>query len=432
MAIILSFFKKQKLLSKTHRLDIDSLNEVKNKWKNLGMDEGMGKCFKEVMKNFPNEPSWVMKNAQMVLKGDDGKVLSFASGKKEWKINVSAGDYKYHVKAPSKSGYLARLRSRLQPLSTGHLEKVKRDLETFGPLTQVEKSCFELVLQRFPQKPSQIQNNAQIKFSFDMDGENVEYVFISGEGDYKLDVTHSNGQPQYRELHTSLGNKLENFSCSLQTLDVGNLRGIKSELAQLDLLTDSLKSCFNILVDKLPEYPGINKNLQIDFTCYEQGLSVNSEDWKIIAQCKDGKVDFNFESQTWDMFLKQNFYPCKTHELTVEKLEGMRTKVRNLLGVPQSVHDRINKALDTFRKEISCLQKNARLIIRCDQGEMVFKSGKGENIIDTFNTGGVIHCKIYRTLAITILMFIWRLPKHIPDILTAVRFLLPCLGCPVH
>lgn len=107
-------------------------------------------------------------------------MISFASGKKEWKINVTAGDYKYHVKAPSKSAYLARLRSRQQALSIGYLKKVEKDLKTLGTLTLAEKSCFKMVLQRFSKKSIQIQNNAQIKLIFDMDGENVDYVFISG------------------------------------------------------------------------------------------------------------------------------------------------------------------------------------------------------------------------------------------------------------
>ncbi|XP_026578532.1 uncharacterized protein LOC113451364 [Pseudonaja textilis] len=416
-----SIFKLKILLSQTHPLNIDSLFKVKNKWENLGMDEGMGKCLEEVIKNFPNEPSWVMKNAQIVLKGDDGKVLSFTSGKKEWKINVSAGDYKFRVKAPSKSAYLARLRSRKQPLSIRYLNKVEEDLKTFGPLTPAENSCLEMVHQWFLKKSSEIQNNAQVKFIFDMDGENMEYVFISGNGDYKMDVTHSNGQPQYHELHVSSGNKLENFSCSLLTLDADNLESIKSELAQGDLLTDSLKSYFNHLVDILPEYfEVIEEKLQIYFTCNEQGLSVNSKsgDWKIIVQNKDGTVNVDFTLYTWKLFLKQN--KGKTHELTVEKLQEMRKKVRYLKELPRHVHDAFNKALDVFCGETSFLQKNAHLIIQCDEGEMVFISGKGENTIDIFYLEDIIQCKISCTWLITILKFILSFRKSIPKILETV------------
>ncbi|XP_015677923.1 uncharacterized protein LOC107293288 [Protobothrops mucrosquamatus] len=404
-----SIFKQKTLQSQTHLLNIDSLNKVKNKWENLGMDEGMGKCFEEVMKNFPNEPSWVMKNAQMVLKGDDGKVISFASGNKEWKINVSAGDYKYHVKAPSKSAYLARLRSRQQPLSIGYLKKVQKDLKKLGSLTLAEKSCFNMVFQRFSTKSLQIQNNAQIKFNFDMDGENVEYVFLSGNGDYKMNITYSNGQPQYRELHIRSGNKLESFLCSLQILDADNLREIQSELAQWDLLNDNLNSCFNHLVDKLPEYSKlIEENLQIYFSCYEQSLSVNSKskDWEIFAQSNDGKVDFNFKLHTWNLFSKQN--EGKTQELTVKTLDDTRALIRNLRGASKHVQ-LFNKALDIFREETSCLQKNACLVIECDQGEMVFISGKGKNRIDIFYHEEVIHCKVYRTGLAKIQMFFLRL-----------------------
>ncbi|XP_070792756.1 uncharacterized protein [Pituophis catenifer annectens] len=424
-SLVLSTWKKKLLLSQTHKLNIDSLNNVKKSWENLGMDEGMGKCFKEVMKNFPNEPSWVMKNAQMILKGDDGKVLSFASGEKEWKINVSAGDYKFRVEAPSKSAYLARLRFRQQPLSTGRLKKVEEDLKTFGPLTPAENSCFEMVLQRFPKKPDQIQNNAQIKFIFDTDGENVEYVFISGNGDYKMDVTYSSGQPQYSELHVSSDNKLENFSCSLQTLDVGNLKEIESKLAQLDLLTDSLKSCFNHLVDKLPECI-IKNNLQIDFTCDEQRLSVNSKEWKINAQSNDGKVDFTFKSEIWEQFLKQN--KGKPLELTVEKLKEVRTQVRNMSAVPKRVNDTFNKAVNVFCEETSCLQKNAHLVIQCDGGELDFISGKGQNKIDIFYIEDIIDSKVFRTWLTFILSLHKHIPKALPPIIPIIlRLILSCL-----
>ncbi|XP_058023186.1 uncharacterized protein LOC131190162 [Ahaetulla prasina] len=406
--------KRKLLLSQTHLLNVDRLNEVKNNWEKLGMDEGMGKCFEEVMKNFPNEPSWVMKNAQMILKGDDGKVLSFASGEKEWKISVSAGDYKFRVEAPSKSAYLARLRYRQQPLSIGRLKKVEEDLKTFGPLTPAENSCFEMVLQRFIKKTGQIQNNAQIKFIFDTDGENVEYVFVSGNGDYKMDATYSNGQPQYRELHVSSGNKLEKFSCSLPTLDVDNLREIESVLAQLDLLTDSLKSCFNHLVDNLSEFI-ITNNLQIDFTCSEQCLSVNAKDWQISAQSNEGKVDVTFESESWDLFLKQN--KGKTHELTVAKLNEMREKVRNLTAAPRRVSDILNRAVVEFSKESSCLQKNAHLVIECDHGQMDFISGKGQNRIDIFYIGDIIYCNVSRTWLMSIVRFLLSLPKYLPNLI---------------
>ncbi|XP_070593893.1 uncharacterized protein [Erythrolamprus reginae] len=432
MANILLFCKKELLLSKTHCLNIESLNKVKNEWENLEMDNGMGKCFEEVMKNFPNEPSWVKENAQMVLKGDDGKELSFASGKKEWKINVSAGDYKFRVKAPSKSAYVARLSFQEQPLSIAHLKKVEEDLKTFGPLTQAEKSFFRLVLQYFCNKTSEIQNNTQIKFTFDMDGENVKYLFTSGNGDYKLDVTHLNEQLQYRELHVSSGNKLEKFSGSLQTLDVDHLREIKNELARLDLLTDSLKSCFSRIVDELPKYSYIIKeNLQIDFTCKEQQLYIKSKDWEITAQSNDGKVDFNFNPETWELFLKED--NGKKHELSVEKLVAMRKTLRYLKEVPKHVMNIINKAIAIFSEQISCLQKNAQLIIECDQGEMVFISGKGQNRIDMFCLNDVVQFEISRTRLMGFLRFIWKGLAKI--LLTALKLIppsTPFLGLPFH
>lgn len=143
-----------------------------------------------------------------------------------------------------------------------------------------------------------------------------------------MNFTYSNGQPQYRELHMRSGNKLESFLCSLQILDADNLRDIQSELAQWDLLNDNLKSCFNHLVDKLPECSElIKENLQIYFSCYEQSLSVNSKskDWEIFAQSNDGKVDFSLKLHTWKLFSKQS--EGKTHELTVEKLDEIRALV---------------------------------------------------------------------------------------------------------
>ncbi|XP_042303910.1 uncharacterized protein LOC121920788 [Sceloporus undulatus] len=388
------------------------------------MDESLRTCFSVAIQKFHKEPPWVRKNAQMILKGDDGKELQFATGKREWKISVFAGDCKYHVTAPSACMYLARLHFQPQPLSIQTLKEVRDGLEMWRVLTSTMRSCFMLALQEFSKEPNCIKTNAQMIISIDEEGENLE--FLSGNGDVKIYVTSSNGDPQYQVMDMTSDTFLERL-CHIPVLvNVRNLSKLQKTLATAGLLYGNLNLCFQHMMQELPKYPKLLcKRPQMYITWDESGLVFVSPqgDCEVSVQCHDGTTKYtvsvnSLELNTWELFWER--IRQQTHPLSIEKLEEMRTKLRSLKGTPNYLLEKFSKAIHMFHAELKWLQNNARLVIECDEGEVVFLSGKGENIIDICCIDKVTCYFVKPTLKIRAAQATLKILRKVPELLFAV------------
>ncbi|XP_008119929.2 uncharacterized protein LOC100554454 [Anolis carolinensis] len=331
-------------------LSVENLERVRSTLEDHGLlDEGLRVCFLVAIQNFPKEPSYVKNNAQMVLKGNDGKEFEFGSGNQEWKISIFAGDWNYHVTAPSARMYLTRLRSQPQPLSIQTLEEVRDGLAKWKVLTPTLNDCFELAIREFSREPNAIKNNAQMVIHFDENWRNLE--FKAGNGDNKFCVTSSNGDPHYQVMEMASDTCLERLCHVPVAMRAEKVIEVRNTLAGQSLLSENLNLCFEHMVSELPKYPKLfSKRPEMYIMWNESSLLLVSPqgDCEISVHCDKGtaKCIVNVNSlelnNNWEIFWERIKH--QTHPLSIKTLEEMRTKVRSMPGIPNHIVEKFNIA----------------------------------------------------------------------------------------
>ncbi|XP_067321627.1 uncharacterized protein [Anolis sagrei] len=416
-------------------LSVENLQKVRNTLEDHGlMDEGLRVCFLEAIQNFHKEPLYVKRNAQMVLKGYDGKEFEFGSGQREWKISIFAGDYNYHVTAPSARMYLSRLRSQPQRLNIQTLKEVRDGLKKWNVLTPTLKKCFMLAIQKFDKEPTTIKSNAQMVINFDENEEDLK--FIAGNGDIRIYVTVSNGDPQYQVMGMASDTFLERLCQVPVAMRAEKIREVCNTLAEQRLLSGNLSLCFLHIVNELPKYPKLfSKRPKMHITWDESSLLFISPhgDCEISVQCekRTAKCIVNVNSlelNNWELFWERIKH--QTHPLSIETLEKMRNKVSRIPGVPSHMVEKFNQAIHGFYNEMTLLQNNARLVIEGDDGEMVFLSGKGKNKIEVCRAEGRIAYFVKPSLTVRAIQGTLEVCRKLPGALFPVLSTLPKLVFP--
>ncbi|XP_062979583.1 uncharacterized protein LOC134396907 [Elgaria multicarinata webbii] len=68
--------------------------------------------------------------------------------------------------------------------------------------------------------------------------------------------------------------------------------------------------------------------------------------------------------------------------LSVENIAKVRNRLESLGALSDALETCLDHTLLKFSREESCLQENARLVIRCEEKKLEFISGKGESSIE--------------------------------------------------
>nr|XP_005314686.3 uncharacterized protein LOC101940633 [Chrysemys picta bellii] len=360
-------------------LSMETLQGVRDALEKWGvLDEELGAGFERALAEFPREPPCVQRNARMVIQSDETE-LTFFSGKGKCKISISDNGTCYEVKEPTAQVYLARLRSRPQKLSTKSLQGVRDVLEKWGVLDEELGASFERALVEFPREPRCVKSNARMVIRHD----HTELVFVSGQGECEITVSEGDGEPCYEVKEPTVTVYRERLRARPQRLSVGSLQRIRDRLECWEVMTEELRCSFDLVLREFPKEPEcVRENPRMCVAWDETKLRLISEDGdcEVSVTCCDGKPSYEVTVKSWAMY--QERMHLSEQPLSIENLEGVRREVRSLSGTPKKVKEALNVAVRDFSAEPGCLQENARLVIECDGGEMVFVSGKGENKVN--------------------------------------------------
>ncbi|XP_032629858.1 uncharacterized protein LOC116821074 [Chelonoidis abingdonii] len=419
-----------RLKSRPQKLSTKSLQGVRDaleKWALL--DEELGACFERALAEFPREPPCVQNNAEMVIQSDEME-LTFLSGKGKCKIRISDNGTCYEVKEPTARVYLARLKSRPQKLSTKSLQGVRDALEKWALLDEELGACFERALAEFPREPRCVKRNARMVIRH----ETIELVFVSGQGECEITVSEGDREPGYKVKEPTVTVYQERLRSRPQRLSVGNLERIRHRLESWEVMTKELRCCFDLVLREFPKEPEcVRENPGMCVVWDETKLRLVSEDGdcEVSVTCCDGKPSYEVKVKSWVMYRER--MRLSEQPLSTENLQSMRGEVRGLSGVPEKVKEALNVAVRDFSAEPGCLQENARLVIECDRGEMVFVSGKGENKVDVCIIDGKVSYSVAATKWVAFLRVFLKLLPKMPDCLLKLmpglaQFLLMLLG----
>ncbi|XP_025050509.1 uncharacterized protein LOC112548570 [Alligator sinensis] len=404
-------------------LSIENLREVEHQLESQGkMTLRLRSCYKLALEKFPQEPPCVQDNARMVIETQETKLI-FVSGEGECEIKVfhTTESPQYEVSEPTKDVYLARLLHQPQQLSIANLKDVKTRLEACSSLTKELKICFEEALKEFPQEPECVRNNACLLIH----GDGMKLRFISGEGE--CEITVSTGKPHYKVKEPTKDVFLERLFSRPQWLSKQNLQRIHNGLASWEGISTELRSCFDIFQEKFPNEPACiqeipTMNMKWDGTRLQ---FLSDGDLTVTITWQDGKPTYEVNTKTWTMYRK--ILQCSKQPLSTENLEEVRSKVRSLQKVPNKVKNVLNVAVEKFSNEPRCLQENARLVMECDVGEIVFTSGKGENIVDVCFTNGKVYSNVKETIRVKICRAFQNIARNLLSIF--LKYVLPYLPC---
>ncbi|XP_053149699.1 uncharacterized protein LOC128344146 [Hemicordylus capensis] len=259
----------------------------------------------------------------MILKGDGGAEHRFTAGQEEWKINVFAHDYQYHVIHPSPVMYVARSVYQEQQLSTAdlervkdrkhllfqthdliteNLERVKNELESHGFLYGSMRTCFQVVTKEFCKEPSWVKKNALITLKGD---DRTKLQFAAGGKEWKINVFA--GDFQYRvtspspELYLArlrsqqqlqINANLEDMEQRerLCNLTIENLQRTMNELESHGYSDEDMRTCFQVVLKEFPKEPSwVKENalMTLKGDGAEFQFAAGKEDWKINVSAGD-------------------------------------------------------------------------------------------------------------------------------------------------
>ncbi|EMP25753.1 hypothetical protein UY3_17169 [Chelonia mydas] len=389
-----------RLCSHPQPLSMETLQSVRDTLESRGvLDEELRAGFERAWKEFPREPPCVQNNARMVIQGDETE-LTFLSGKGKCQIRISDNGACYEVKEPTAQVYLARLRSRPQKLSTKSLRDVRDALEKWELLDEDLRAGFERALEEFPREPRCVQRSARMVIQSD----ETELVFVSGQGECEITVSEGDREPCYEVKEPAVAVYLERLRTRPQRLSVGKLERIRGRLESWEVMTKELRRCFDLVLREFPKEPKrVRDNTWMCVTWEETKLRLISEDGdcEVSVTCCDGKPSYEAKVKSWEMYQERMRH--SEQPLSIENLEGVRREVRGLAETPEKVKEALNVAVRDFSAEPGCLQENARLVIECPGGEMVFVSGKGENKVNVCIIDGKVSYSVSATVWVTVI-----------------------------
>ncbi|XP_037769944.1 uncharacterized protein LOC119567551 [Chelonia mydas] len=346
---------------------------------------------------FPWEPWCVQNNARMVFPGNKTE-LAFPSG-----IRISDNRACYEVKEPTAQVCLARLLCCPQKLSAKILQYARNMPEKWELLDEDLRACLERVLKEFPREPRCVQRNAQLAIRYD----HPKLVFVSGQGECEITVSEGDREPCYKVKERARAVYWERLRTHSQRLSRGKLETNRDRLESWEVKTKELRRSTRSKQRKFPKEP----------ECVRDNPRPISEDGdcKVSMTSCDGKPSYEAKVKSWAMYWESMRH--SEQPLSTENLEGVRREVRGLEGTPEKVKEALNVAIINLSDEPSCLLENARLVIECPGGEMVFVSGKGENKVNVYIIDGKVSYSVSATMWVTVIKKCQKLLHELPETL---------------
>lgn len=264
--------------------------------------------------------------------------------------------------------YLAKLQSQPQPLTMETLKAVRDKLESRELMDEDLRYCFEAALEEFPQEPPCVQRNAEMVIK----SNSTKLTFLSGKGECKITISDSGAGYKVKEPTARM--YLARLHSRPQELSTQTLQGVQDALEKWKLPDKRLEACVKLaLAEFRQEPPCVQDNARLVIQHKNKEIVFVSGQEKCKITVSEGSM---VELESW-----APYWDCLRHSakpLSMEILERVHNKANNGKA-PEGVRNILKVAVKDFFDEPSCLQKNARLVIECDEGELVFVSGKGEN-----------------------------------------------------
>lgn len=280
------------------------------------------------------------------------------------------------------------------PLTVAKLRKTQACLKFWGVLTPALRRCFELALTEFPREPLCVQDNARMVIRQD----HMELVFVAGQGECEIFVSGGRMGPGYEVREPTVEVYRERLRSRPQRLNAGILAGIRDRLQSWGVMTKELRSCFALALEKFPKEPAcVRDNPGMSVVWDETGLRLISidGDCEVSVTSHYGEPHYEVTVKSWATYRER--LRLSAEPLSIDRLEAVRSDARRLAGTPETVKEALNLAVREFSAEPGCLRKNAQLVIECDVGELVFKSGNGENKVDVCLINGQISYRVGTT-----------------------------------
>ncbi|XP_053903708.1 uncharacterized protein LOC128848025 [Malaclemys terrapin pileata] len=137
------------------------------------------------------------------------------------------------------------------PLSVVDLLRVQGRLEAQGKMTDNLRTCMDLALQEFMREPPSIQDNAQMLIQ--CRGRVLE--FKSGDGKHEIYIYYLNGEPRYDVKEPRMDVYLSRLHSHPERLSVENLLKVQNRLEAGEKMTEVLRRCFELTLERFPKEP---------------------------------------------------------------------------------------------------------------------------------------------------------------------------------
>ncbi|XP_053159739.1 uncharacterized protein LOC128348130 [Hemicordylus capensis] len=91
---------------------------------------------------------------------------------------------------------------------------------------------------------------------------------------------------------------------------------------------------------------------------------------------------------------KSSILSTRPEVLSVENIAKVRNRLASLGALSKALESCLDHAMLKFSREESCLQENARLVVRCEKKQLEFVSGQGESSIEVSTVQRSLHYKV--------------------------------------
>ncbi|XP_065420154.1 uncharacterized protein LOC135974898 [Chrysemys picta bellii] len=361
-----------------------SVTDLARVWDRLGLwgvlGEELSGLFEEAISQFSREPPWMQENARMRLCWDGGS-LEFLSGEGQYIFTISyeEGNPRYHFHVNTLPGhlYVARLRSRKDPLSADSLFKFHTELDLCRGDIAVLRACFRRAWVEFRREPRCVQENARMGIRWD----GGELEFIAGQGQCEISVSCSAGEPQYHITEKTWDTFVTWTHSHPEPLKIKNLERVRNRLRRWGVLGEELSACFGEAIFQFSrEPPCVQGNARMRFSWDRGSLEFLSGkgQYEISVSYQEGNARYHFHFETLPGHLYVARLRSRKSPLTADSLFKFHTELGLCQGDTAALRARLLTAWEGFSREPRYVQENARLLIQWGRRQLRFTSGNGE------------------------------------------------------
>ncbi|XP_065419167.1 uncharacterized protein LOC135974678 [Chrysemys picta bellii] len=360
-------------------LSINNLERVKNRlgcWGALG--EELSSCFEEAISQFSREPPCVQENSRMRLSWDRGS-LEFLSGKGQYEISVSYQEgnarYHFHFETLPVHLYVARLRSRKNPLSADSLVKFHTELGLCRGDTAALRARLLTAWEGFIREPQYVQENARLLIQWGR----RQLRFTSGNGECEISVRCGDGKPQYHVRKIPVHVYVAQLRAHQESLSADTLQRVLSELGSCHGDTDALTTCLDRAWQGFCQEPRCvqeNARLLIEGGCGDLQFISGRGQCEISVLVADGEPQYHITELGGDKPVTWSH--ASPEPLSVTDLVRVRDRLGHWGVLGEELSGCFGEAISQFSREPRCMQENARMGIRWGGGELKFVSGQGQ------------------------------------------------------